>query len=324
MCFGHEELGSTPRQWEISLIPHTNRATLCTLALAALTAYGGGEDGGTGAVSLSITDAPVDDVDSVVVQFHGVAFKRAGASAETVQNLTPAPRQLDLLEYQEGRAALLLDDVTLPPGEYEWIRLIIDTEAAVRDSYVTLETGEECELRVPSGAESGLKLNRGFSLPADGSAALTIDFDLRKSLHAPPGQQSATSACTQGYLLRPTLRVVDDANVGAIAGTVDSALIGVGRLPKVYVFAGTGLTPDDLEESNTAPDVDPVVVAGVNPDDGVTGYSYRAAFIPPDTYTVAFTCSDDSPTADDVLTFVGAQTITVQANLISTVDFVSP
>jgi len=286
---------------------------------------GGGDDGAQdGRLSLSITDAPVDDATSVVVQFSGVAFKRAGASAEVVQNLIPATRQIDLLQYQQGRAALLLDGVTLPAGDYEWIRLIVDNQLAVRDSYIIRTTGEECELRVPSGAESGLKLNRGFTLPADGSVALTIDFDLRKSVHAPPGQTSRTTDCTQGYLLRPTLRIVDNAHVGAIAGTVESALVTANCLPKVYVFSGTGVVPDDIEEQPAAPDVDPLLVAGVAIQNGATAYAYRAAFVPPGPYTVAFTCSDDDATTDDVLTFLPPRDATVQANLISTVDFTAP
>src|ERR1043165_5833751 len=202
------------------------------LGLVGCSGGGGGGDNETGPLSLGVTDAPVDDASSVVVQFSGVAFKRAGAAAESVQNLTPSPRQLDLLQYQEGRAALLLDGVTLPAGDYEWIRLVVDNDTGVRDSYIVLTDGSECELRVPSGAESGLKLNRGFTLPADGSVALTIDFDLRKSIHAPPGQRGSAAACTQGYLLRPTLRIVRDAEVGAIAGNVDSALVTDGCLPK--------------------------------------------------------------------------------------------
>ena len=282
---------------------------------------GGGSNDATGRLSLSITDAPVDDASNVVVQFSGVAFKREGAAAEIVQTLSPSPRQLDLLEYQEGRAALLLDGVTLPAGTYEWIRLIVDNETNVRDSYIVLTSGEECELRVPSGAESGLKLNRGFTLPADGSAALTIDFDLRKSVHAPPGQQGSTADCTQGYLLRPTLRIVDDANVGAIAGTVDSALVPAECLPKVYLLAGSDIVPDDLEEAGSATDVDPLVVASVAIENGSTAYRYRAAFLPPAAYTVGFTCGDDDPATDDVLTFLGPTNVTVQPNLISTVDF---
>ena len=298
---------------------------LVSAILFLLTGCSGGSGNGgndsTGRLSLSITDAPVDNASNVVVQFSGVAFKREGAAAEIVQALSPSPRQLDLLEYQEGRAALLLDGVTLPAGTYEWIRLIVDNETNVRDSYIVLTTGEECELRVPSGAESGLKLNRGFTLPADGSAALTIDFDLRKSLHAPPGQRGSTADCTQGYLLRPTLRIVDDANVGAIAGTVDSALAPAECLPKVYLFSGSDIVPDDLEEGGTASDVDPLVVANVAIENGSTAYRYRAAFLPPAAYTIAFTCGDDDPATDDVLTFLSPTNVTVQPNLISTVDF---
>ena len=240
-----------------------------------------------------------------------------------MQNLTPSPRQLDLLQYQGGRAALLLDGVTLPAGEYQWIRLIVDNEPGVRDSFIVRTGGEECELRVPSGAESGLKLNRGFTLPADGSVALTIDFDLRQSIHAPPGQQGTAAACTQGYLMRPTLRIVDDANVGAIAGHVDSALVTEECLPKVYVFSGSAVTPDDIEEA-TGADADPLVVAGVAVVNGSTTYPYRAAFLSPGPYTVAFTCDDDDAAADDTLTFTGTQSVTVQANIISTADFAAP
>lgn len=299
---------------------------LVSTILFALAGCGGSGDKppGAGRLDLSVTDAPVDDASSVVVQFRSVAFKREGQSAEVVRDLSPSPRQLDLLEYQEGRAALLLDGVELPAGRYEWLRLIVDNEPNVRDSYIVLTNGQECELRVPSGAESGLKLNRGFELPADGSAALTIDFDLRKSIHAPPGQQGSTPDCTQAYLMRPTLRVVDDANVGAIAGAIDSELVPEDCLPKVYVFTGGDVTPDDLEEAAAAGDVDPLLVAGVAIENGSTSYRYHAAFLPPGPYTVAFTCSDDDPTEDDVLTFATPQLVTVQANLLASADFAPP
>jgi hypothetical protein len=153
---------------------------------------------------------------------------------------------------------------------------------------------------------------------------LTIDFDLRKSVHAPPGQQGAAAECTQGYLLRPTLRIVDNANVGAIGGTVDSALVTPECLPKVYVYSGASVIPDDIEEQGATPDVDPLLVAGVAIQNGATAYTYRAAFITPGPYTVAFTCSDDDATADEVLTFLPSKNVDVQPNLIATADFAPP
>jgi hypothetical protein len=292
------------------------------LCIAIAACGGGGSGERDGRLSLSVTDAPIDHATSVVVQFSGVAFKREGMSAETVEDLDPSPRQIDLLQFQDGRAAVLLDNVTLPAGRYEWLRLIVDNEPNVRDSFLMLDTGAECELRVPSGAESGLKLNGGFNLPVDGTLALTVDFDLRKSIHAPPGQSGSGLDCTQGYIMRPTLRVVDNANVGAIAGEVDAPLVNAECLPKVYVFEGLDVTPDDLEESTPAtPDVDALMVASVNVVNGASSYRYLASFVPAGAYTVAFTCGDDDPTADETLTFVDPQNATVQPNLVTTVDF---
>ncbi len=299
-------------------------AGLVLATLATLTACGGGGSGG-GTVSVGITDAPTDVAQEVWVQVSGVAFKPDGAAPEVVQNF--APRAINLLQYQQGNVAMLLENVPFTAGHYQWLRLIIDSVPNVRDSYVMVN-GAECELDVPSGAESGLKMIRGFTIAADGSLALTVDFDLRQSLHAPPGQSSGTSeACTQGYVLRPTLRLVDNANVGAITGTVsfEAGTVPANCLPKVYVYGGT-VTPDDMEDTAAAgTDVDPVSVVGVTVPEGANSGTYRAAFVPGGNYTLAFTCSDDT-NADETLVFVpsAGTPVTVQNNLISTVDFSVP
>jgi hypothetical protein len=297
------------------------RPIVIAMALSCLAACGGGDSGGDGRVTVNITDAPVDVAQEVWVKITGVAFKPEGGAPEIVQ--TFAPRTLNLLQYQQGDVAVLLDDVSFTAGGYQWLRLIIESEPNVRDSYVMVD-GAECELVVPSGAESGLKMNRGFSIPADGSLALTIDFDLRQSLRAPPGQSSGTSgACTQGYLMRPTLRLVDDANVGAISGTVtfEAGTPPEDCMPKVYLFSGSA-TPDDVEDGDVASDVDPLAVVGVSLPEGATSGTYRAAFIPAGNYTAAFTCSDDTA-ADESLEFSpeSGTAVTVQNSLIATVDF---
>jgi len=314
----------------MSVVTRTSRAALpIGVVLAMLAACGGGSDGAAGgasAVSVSITDAPVEDAQEVWIKITGVAFKPEGGAPEIVKEFTP--RTLNLLAYQQGKTALLLDKVPFEPGRYQWVRLMIESEPNVRDSYAMVN-GQECELRVPSGAESGLKLNRGLTVPAAGSLALTLDFDLRQSLHAPPGQRSGTAgACTTGYLLRPTIRVVDDANVGAIAGNVsfEGGSVPADCKPKVYVYEGS-VTPDDVETSTSAsPDVDPLTVIGVDIPAGSTTGTYRAAFLPAGSYTAAFTCGNDDPAADETLTFAPAAgaAVTVQNNLIATQNFTVP
>ncbi|MCK7492516.1 MAG: DUF4382 domain-containing protein [Comamonadaceae bacterium] len=187
--------------------------------MALLAACGGGGGDGssasnpTGRLKLSVTDAPVDDAQAVWVQFRAVEFKPEGAEPVRQDlkdaNGAAAPQRINLLPLQDGRAAVLLDGVVLPAGRYEWLRLLVDNEPNVRDSYIEV-AGNECELRIPSGDESGLKLIRGFTLPEQGALALTVDFDLRKSIHAPPGQQGSGMNCTQAYH--------DEASVAPRAG----------------------------------------------------------------------------------------------------------
>jgi hypothetical protein len=298
------------------------RTVLVSLAVTVLaSACGGGSSPGMSSVQVSLTDTPIDSADQVVVAVSGMAFKPEGSAPEVVENF--APRSIDLLEFQNGKTAILLQNTPMNAGRYQWLRLIIDAQPNVRDSYIVID-GQECELNVPSGAESGLKMIRAIDVPAAGSLALTIDFDLRQSVHAPPGQ--ASGACVTGYVLRPTLRLVNDANVGAIDGTVsfDAGAVPLDCKPNVYVYEGA-VTPDDMEETTASPDVDPFAVVSVSIPDGSTSGTYRAAFIPAGSYTAAFTCGDDTG-ADESLAFVPPEgvPVTVQNNLISTVNFTVP
>lgn len=305
---------------------HATARFLLIAATAALASACGGSGGGGGSsdgrVSISLTDMPVDHAEQVVVYVTGVAFKPEGAGPEVVADFTP--RSIDLLQYQNGETAVLLQNTPMEAGRYQWLRLIVETVPNVRDSYIVID-GQECELNVPSGAETGLKMHRPIDVPAGGSLALTIDFDLHKSIHTPPGL--ASGACATGYLMRPTLRLVNDADVGAIDGTVsfEAGSVPLDCTPNVYLYEGT-VTPDDSEDATDAtPDVDPYAVVSVDiPEGSVTG-TYQAAFIPAGSYTAAFTCSEDTE-ADEVLDFVPPDgvPVTVQNNLISTTDFVVP
>ena len=302
-------------------------------AMLMLAGCGGSSGGGgssTGTMSLKITDAAVDSADHVYVQFHGLELQSADGKRTTLYyckdpmdstktivsdsacTTPPAPKQIDLLALNGGLADTLLDSFTLPSGHYSWARLMVET-AGTLDSYIVV-AGNDFELTIPSGAETGLKVNRGFDVPAGGHADFTIDFDLRKSV----------VLANNEYLLRPTLRMVDNTMVGAIAGRVDNTLMTVtcdpvNDHPAVYVFAGSGVTPDDIDGI----DPDPVTTASVklDPNDGM--YRYKAAFLEAGNYTVAFTCDAalDDPQNNDTLTFSGAATVTVTANSVTTHDF---
>jgi hypothetical protein len=275
-----------------------------TLMLAACGGSGGSEDR-VGTLQLGITDAPVDSAQAVVVQFSGVELKPKNGAPFTVEfkdaNGQPTTKAIDLHLQTGTRRELLLEGEEVPAGEYEWMRLAVDAAPSVVDSYIDLGGGQ-CELQVPSGAETGLKVNRPFTIGVGGITDLTVDFDLRKSIVEPPGQQSDPAVCEgQAYLLKPVLRVVDTLQVGTIAGKVDplpgACTSESAAYPgNVYLFgpyADTVPAVDDYDGIDTD-GADAITSAKVDP----TTFTYTIGFVPAGKYVVAYTCSSDSTTVD--------------------------
>src|SRR3954463_9723226 len=219
-------------------------AVACIVTLAILAACGGGGDSTDapaapqfGRLTLRITDSPVTAAKRVVVQFTGLEIKPRAAAQPEVFDF--APRQIDLLALDGGGSEILLSDELLPAGEYEWIRLKVNAGRDGSDSFIELEDGSQHPLFIPSGNQTGLKLIRGFIIGAGGTHNFTLDFDLRKSVIHPPG-------LGEPYLLKPVLRLVNNLEVGSIAGTVAAGLVVDGCHPAIYLFSGAGVTPDDL------------------------------------------------------------------------------
>jgi len=261
----------------------------------ALTGCGGSGDN-TSTLSLGITDAPVQDATKVWLQFTGVEVKPAGGEPETF--MFTSPKGFDMLTLQNGNAAELLGDTSVPAGGYEWVRLIMDP--VVGSSYVVDDAGQH-NLQIPSGAQTGLKLVRGFTMPAGGRADFTIDFVLSKSLIAPPGQ-------SPDYKMKPVLRMTNNVEVGTLSGTFDTVALAAipactGKAPLVYLYEGASVVPDDLynpldDSADTAPAVDPLLTAEATLN-ASNVYAYKVAFLRAGTYTVAFTCDEDDPLVDE-------------------------
>ncbi|HEX6930269.1 MAG TPA: DUF4382 domain-containing protein [Gammaproteobacteria bacterium] len=269
----------------------------------------GGEGANTGHLSLAVTDAPVDSATAVVVQFTGVELHGPDGS-RTIEFDTP--KNIDLLALTGSASEDILDDVELPAGQYHWMRLMVNAERVVIDSYIDLEDGSRHSLFIPSGAETGLKLVSGFVIPAGGSADFTIDFDLRKSVHKPED-------AIGDYLLRPALRIVDNTQAGNITGTVSHALIGSECAPVVYLFAGSDATPDDEDDVSPNPITSAIPAMNANTGD----FDYEIGFILEGDYTASFSCDGDldEPDTDDAMTFTGTRNVTVTVGETGIADF---
>jgi len=278
-------------------------------------------------LNLGLTDAPVSGVTKVWIQFTGVEVKPAGGNPI---DFTFSPEKaFDLLTLQGGTTATFLNGTTVPAGQYEWVRLMVDTKPGA--SYVMDSTGQH-DLTIPSGAETGLKLIQGFTMPVGGVANFTVDFVVSKSLLAPQG-------LSPDYLLKPVLRLVDNTQVGTISGTFQATTLSNPlnthcgtRPPVIYVYTGAaGVTPDAIYNSPDTTDpasaAQPLTTATAALNT-LNNYAYSIAFLPSGNYTVAFTCDPDDPAVDEsALTPVAihfavfSQTVAVTANMTTTVNF---
>ena len=298
--------------------------TLIVVGISFLIAACGGGGGSapaeplpTGVIRIEITDAPVDEVSVVNVQFTGVMLKPA--SGDEIQVDFDAPKDFDLLTLTGGLTAELLPDTVVPAGGYNWVRLAGNAEFDnVFDSYAMTPTGQ-VELRVPGGSQSDLKLVSGFTVTQDQLTNLIIDWDLRKALSDPRGQP--------GFHLRPALRVTDMATFGSLSGIVDEERVtdtdcsndlAAETGNAVYVYRGVTDTPGDIADANN----EPFVTATVTQDSAGT-YSYAVNFLSIGEYTAAFTCqaNDDGSETDDDIIFSTPQPFIIDDGVTTTVNF---
>jgi hypothetical protein len=283
------------------------RHTVCLLFSAMLLL--GGCNYTYGSLSLTLTDAPVDNATSVVVTVAGV--KATPTTGNAITYTFPQPQQIDLLQLQNGLRTPLISGWSLPVGSYKSLVLVIDNNATTTDTYVILNDGSQHILSSPSGSPSCastcsyqtyLTINTPFTVGASTDSSYVIDFDARKSVLPP-------AASSTDYRLQPLGRMIAETSAGNILGTVSGTLITAGCAPAVYVFAGIDGNPGDI--NNTASvDTQPVTESAVTLDNGTGQYGFTAAYLPAGQYTVAFTCQadQDNPAAADniVFTFTGS------------------
>jgi hypothetical protein len=269
------------------------------LAAGLLAACGGGgmdspSTPATGQLSVGITDGPIDEAAKVIIKFSGIELKPVNGTAFSID----FTKSVDLLTLQNGVTSDLTTNASVPAGQYEWMRLKVTATQNVPDSYIEMKTGAQYPLWIPSGMETGLKLVRGFTVAQGSITRLIVDFDLRKSITAPPGQ-------APNYLMRPALRLLDQLQVGRLAVTVDLRRLTTAQFDAntaistckagLYLYPGDQAKADDFYADATSgnPIVYlPVVYDGVSPTTTV-----NISFVEAATYKLAATCNYDKDIA---------------------------
>ena len=266
-------------------------------ASAGLVACGGSSSPEqTGLLSLGVSDHPIHYAEKVCITFDDVELKSAGDGPAFLVELPET--KVNLLDFQGMNAAPLLFQEEVPAGEYAWARLIIDasmgSNGGVGDSgdpstcdgnasYIVM--GEEGNttthnLYVPSGDLTGLKLG-GFTVPVNGSADFTAEWDLMKSITTPPGLDP-------DVVLKPHIRLVDNTEVGTLRGTVSTDLAAAeGCEPAVYVYDNDN---PDASDIGVAEAVASAIVNPIDENDLASGYEYEIGHLLAGSYEAAFSC----------------------------------
>ncbi|MBS0011753.1 MAG: DUF4382 domain-containing protein [Bacteroidales bacterium] len=140
--------------------------------------------------------------------------------------------EFNLLELRNGITAELLE-MDIPVGEYDLLRLYVDEASIVIQDHGTYD------LKVPSGAQTGIKIFIEPAIMVEGglTADLLLDFNLEKSfvlkgnMHSPAG--------INGFNFKPVIRAVNNSTAGMVKGVVsDTASVAIDNA-SVWIMADT-------------------------------------------------------------------------------------
>jgi len=198
----------------------------------------------TAQLAIYLTDAGAC-YDSVVIVFSEIS---AHIDSQWVHVKLDTQR-VNLLDWSNGET-LLLGSADVPAGKYTQVRIMIDS------AFVGVD-GKVHEMKVPSGAQTGLKLGPEFTIAEGINYQMVLDFDANRSVVRKGPRQNPHS-----YSLKPHIRMIAHAVSGAISGHVTN--------PEHVPLAHAIIGPDTITSS---------VV------DTTTGF-FKLAFLPDSTYSV--------------------------------------
>ena len=302
--------------------------TLSALSALLLVACGSGSDDKTPlpSFSLSVSDAPVDDLSEVVVCFNQIELKGSGGDViftvgdedgmiaandlclDNSGGVIPNTVGIDLKQYTGSDSIALVDGISIEVGDYTQLRLIMSNGSYGTDA----QTSEKISVSVPSNE---LKLD-GFTATLGGTVDFTLEFDLNKAMTNPVGQA--------GYFLKPRgVRLVNNNEAGHIDGTVSETLLidnqctplsdSSVNVASVYMYEGTGVVIDTMEDNGGDENGSlPYATTAVAFDSEQTSYNFDIGFIKAGDYTIAVSCdTEDAPEVDEEVSFITSQNVTV-------------
>lgn len=141
-------------------------------------------------ITINLTDGP-GDYDEVNIYLKTIQVLKVDTSGSEWVDLTTNSGYYDLLKLQNGVDTTIVKDSLSIGTKISQLRMILE------DSNTVLVDSNYHSLFVPSGTQTGFKINLQDTMSAD-SLNITIDFDAEKSIKKRGNNE---------YLLVPVLKI---------------------------------------------------------------------------------------------------------------------
>ncbi len=292
------------------------------VSLALVGCGGDSSSPATTPVTFSVSDAPIDDVESVVITVGKVALRPKSGTPfvldiyKTDENGNPidengqpiedgeptVPLEIDLLKYQGSDSLEIITNEIVPVDEYTMCMFVNDGDNLDYPSYVIEVEGQQRELTVENNGtcpgvdrnEIGdnvgiLFLNKSFNINTQ-SNNLVIDFDLRRGLKKKPSEVDYS-------IQRTSVSIINTAVTGNIEGTVSTATFNACNNPAdanvvqaVYLYE-SGTTQENMAPIGGTDTVKPLTSASVSYNETQQVYEFSFGFLDPGSYNLGYTCT---------------------------------
>lgn len=263
---------------------------LLLIGLAALPLLAGCES----SADIQLVAGPAPEGTTVTLRLDGVDLRRIDGDLEEVRRNSVG--EFTIQAGSDPTPQDLVTDAKLENGEYAGIRLRLADDAG------TVEFTDDPDVIIEASPDADTRdAEVAFDFDEDDDKRIVVALDLVLSLSQDqPGDE---------VVLDPVIRAMEREDAASVSGSIPASRFDddtclEGGTARVYAFVGNNVEPDERDGN----EAEPIAVADIVRPDLQSDGTYRFDHMPPDDYTLAFTCEGEfengiEPADDEVIDF---------------------
>lgn len=283
---------------------------LLLISLAALPLLIGCES----SADIQLVVGPAPEGTTVNVRLDGVDLRRIDGDLEEVRR--DSVGEFTVQAGSDPTPQDLVTNANLNNSEYAGIRLRLADDAG------TVEFTDDPDVIIeasPNADTRDAKVAFDFDEDDDDDKRIVVALDLVLSL--------SQDQVGDEVILDPVIRAMESQDAASVGGSIPASRFDddtclEGGTARVYAFVGNNIEPDERDGN----EAEPIAVADIVRADLQSDGTYQFHFLPPDDYTLAFTCEGEfengiEPADDEVIDFFEGADIRLDPGEDLVVDF---